>query len=296
MLAVTIPAMAGVLTKPRSNLFRSFLYLNTDEVVNTLSAIEGGDADEVLTRIAEERTGDIGGELGIGPAKGRAGKKRAHRLEEEVLRRRTEYSAASALLRLLQEHDAIGRLEGPYDAAVYEQLEEQILLQFRAQVRIHPLHQMISAGRAFLAAAKSFGVTPADLRDVRATVDLFEAMAQPPAGDRRTFLIFAETHSEQSDHKLVLPVHERFVRVELDDFAGAATFVAQVDRILGPDEELLALRLIRNAPQLQLEREGIVEALPDLIAAFDELGIRTDISDFVLRRPTVVLKPIMIFK
>jgi hypothetical protein len=293
--ASKLQQMTSGLTKPKNNLFRTFLYLDAQEVVNSLSALEGGEVDEVLTRIAEEGGGELGGEVAAGPIRGRAGKRKQRKLEEEVRRRRTEYSAASALLRLLHEQEAIGVLSGSYDQDVYEQLEEQMLLELRGNIRIHPLHQMLSAGRAWLAAAPTFGIPKADIQTARELVQIFEAMSQS-TGERLTFLAFVETSADQATYRLVVPIQEQYLLVPLDDFVGRATFVAQVDRILRDDEELLALRLLRNAPPLPLEREGILEALPDLLSAFQELGIAAALEDFVLAKPTVILKPIVIFK
>lgn len=75
--------------RPTSNVFRNFLYLDGDQVINALSALEGGDVDEILTRTGEEGGASIGGELGAGPVKAKAGRNRGRKLEEEMLRKRT---------------------------------------------------------------------------------------------------------------------------------------------------------------------------------------------------------------
>ena len=93
--------MSGVLTKPKTQAYRSFLYLNGDEVINSLSALQGGDIDEILTRTAEEGGGEVGAELNVGAAKGKGGRKRSRRSEEEIRRKRTEPSATALLLRKL---------------------------------------------------------------------------------------------------------------------------------------------------------------------------------------------------
>ena len=284
------------LKKPKARAYRSFLYLNGDEVINSLSALEGGDVDEVLVRHAEEGGGDFGGELNLPPAKARGGRKRARKFEEEVRRKRTYHSAATLLLKKLHEEEAIGVIEGEYGAAVYEDLEEHELLEFQAEIRIHPLHQVISAARGFLAVAGEFGVSKEEIRDIRDTVQILELMSQPGPGEASTFLVFAETSGTRDGHRLVVPVQEKHLLVPLDDFSGRATFVAQVDRILPESEQVLAIRLIRNAPQLAMEREGLEQALPDLIEAFGELGITAEHDEFFLSAPAVILKPICIYK
>lgn len=287
--------MASNLRKPTSNIFRSYLYLDSDVVLNSLSAIEGGDVDEVLTRITEEHGSDLGGELRVPGAKGRAGKKKGRSLEEEIRRRRTEQSAATSLLRKLRDEDAIGLIEGDYGEETYGALEERMLLEFRARIAIHPLHQALATARSFIDMAPNFGIGRDELQEMREVVATLEAMAHASSTER-TFLVFADTADTTGSYRLVLPIRERFLLVSLDDFAGQTTFVAQVDRILRGTDEVLALRLLRNAPQLPIEREGVLEALPEFVVAINELGIPTSIDDFVFKSPTVLLKPVMIFK
>lgn len=286
--------MTGALRKPKARLFRSFLYLDGDEVINSLSGLEGGAIDEILTTEGEEGSGDVGAQLGVTGAKAGASKKRSRKFEEEVRRKRTEHSAATLLLSKLHDEEAIGIVEGNYGAAVYNELEEHMLLEFKAQIRIHPLHQVVSAARSWLDVAPGFGVEKSEMKEARDFVKLLESMASPKSGES-TFLVFAET-GENVDHRLVLAIQERYLLVPLDAFSGTATFVAQVDRILPDDDELLAVRLLRNAPQLALEREGLAEAMPDLIGGIDELGIQVSRDDFFLRAPAVVLRPICIYK
>ena len=138
--------MSTSFRKPQTTVFRSFLYLNGDEVINALSSLEGGDVKEVLTRVAKEGGSDLGGELDVKVAKGHAGKRKARRFEEELLRKRTEHSAATALLKNLHDAKAIGMIEGDYDASVHQELEEHMLIQFLAEVHLHPVHQVIAVG------------------------------------------------------------------------------------------------------------------------------------------------------
>ena len=287
--------MTSGLKKPSTNVFRNFLYLDGGAVLNTLSAIEGGDIDDVLTPTHEEGAGELGGELRLPGASVRGGKKSARRLEEEIHRKRTEHSAATKLLRLVHDADAIGVLGTTYGDREHAELEEHMMLELRGRIRIHPLHQAVSAARAWLGAAATFGVSKSDAADVRQTVALLESLSGGRSSDT-TFLAFVEHPGWEAGYRLVVPVKERNLLVPLDEFAGSATFITQVDRKLEGEDELLAIRLIRNAPQLPLEREGIIEALPDFVAGIRELGIDTSVEDFIFRQPAVVLRPIWIFK
>jgi hypothetical protein len=56
---------------PKQNAFKQFVILDAEGVVSALSAIDGGQIDEILTRSAEQGEGSAGGELNLGPAKAR---------------------------------------------------------------------------------------------------------------------------------------------------------------------------------------------------------------------------------
>jgi len=74
--------------------------------------------------------------------------------------------------------------------------------------------------------------------------------------------------------------------------------VAQVDKIPGEGEEVLAARIIKNSPVLPAEKEAMLAMLPGLSAALADpkIGIRLDENDIILKNPAVILKPLFIYK
>lgn len=153
----------ATLRKPETKLHRRFLYLDGDDVLNMLSALEGGDVDEILIRTGEDASSGKGGEIDLKVAKGRGSKNKARRFEEEMKRKRTTHSATTALLRKLHEANAIGVLDGDYDSEIYAELEPRMLLEFTATIRIHPLHQTITAIRGLIKSGPALGVLPQDV-------------------------------------------------------------------------------------------------------------------------------------
>jgi hypothetical protein len=131
---------------------------------------------------------------------------------------------------------------------------------------------------------------------VSQVAEILETMSQGGSGATRTFLAYASTDGQSDEFRLVLQVQSRDLLVPLDEFAGKATVVAQVDRILGTEDELMIMRLLRNAPPLPMERQRMAEATPEFVGAMRELGVHTSVSDFVLTHPTVILRPICSFK
>ena len=45
--------------KPKSRLHREFLYLDNETIVNSLSALEAGKVDEIISKIDEAREGGL---------------------------------------------------------------------------------------------------------------------------------------------------------------------------------------------------------------------------------------------
>jgi hypothetical protein len=285
----------ATLRKPETKLHRRFLYLDGDDVINMLSALEGGDVDEILTRTGEDASSGKGGEIDLKVAKGKGSKNKTRRFEEEMKRKRTTHSATTALLRKLHEANAVGVLDGDYDAEIYAELEPHMLLEFKANIRIHPLHQAISAIRALVKSGPALGVAKSDIADARGVLKLVEQLSQ--TGDAsKTFLAFATTTGTTDGYLLLLPIQEANLLVPLDDFGGEATFVAHVDRIFAPDEEMMALRILRNSPLLPMEQEGLRDAIPGLVTVLNNLGIDAEEEEFILGKPAVLLKPVCIFK
>lgn len=85
--------------------------------------------------------------------------------------------------------------------------------------------------------------------------------------------MFAEMEGTAPEYKLVAPVKRSGLRVPLDEFSGRATFVAQVERKLEGGDEVLAARIVRNAPMLPMERQMMLEMLPALQSAPGDLDI-----------------------
>lgn len=60
-----------VYQRPKERLHKGFVYLDDETVTNSLSAIEAGKIDEVLSKVNQSSRGGFGGSLaaGWGPAK-----------------------------------------------------------------------------------------------------------------------------------------------------------------------------------------------------------------------------------
>src|SRR5687767_1555108 len=115
---------------PKASAFKQFVILDGDGVVSALSAIDGGQIDEILTRSAEDRGGEAGGEVRLGPAKAGGKRAKSRRVEEEIRVARTRHATAAKLLEALHAHDAIGVVDGPLDEEVAGQVTAGMVLEF----------------------------------------------------------------------------------------------------------------------------------------------------------------------
>jgi len=115
---------------PKQQSFKQFVILDSDGVVSALSAIDGGQIDEILTRSAEQGEGSAGGELGLGPAKARGKKAKTRKVEEEIRKARTRHATAAKLPEALHAQESIGVVDGPLDLEVAKQVKAGMVLEF----------------------------------------------------------------------------------------------------------------------------------------------------------------------
>jgi hypothetical protein len=283
--------------KPESRLYRNFLYLNSNDTINFLSSLHGGDVDQVLLRRADDGGYGFGGGVTAGPIKAEAKRNKNRKEEEEIVLKRTMHSAATTLLQKVHDAKAIGVIEGPYTPEIREHLEENMLLEFKAEIRVHPLHQAVNVLKEFAGVAPQWGLPKGEVRELTRMAQQMEHMFQL-RGAKKTLLYYAAADGADTEHKLVLPIKFEHLLVPLDEFAGRATFVAQADKVLGEGEEVLAARIIKDSPVLPAEKEAMLGMLPHLSAALASpaIGIPLDEDDIVLKQPAVILKPLFIYK
>lgn len=181
--------------KPGKGLYRRFLFIDGNEAVNSLSALEGGAIEEILSRSAQEdnRNRGLEGQIGAGPAKlsAKRGGKNLQRYEEEVFRKRTEHSAVSLLLQKLHDNEEIGVIT-EITPDVYAQIDEDELYEFRARIRLHPLHELATMTQSWAEAGEGYGVPKKELREFTNMATQLERAFHGRDKSKKTLSIFAE--------------------------------------------------------------------------------------------------------
>jgi hypothetical protein len=281
-------------TAPTVQTFRRFVMLDRDTVLGALSALDGGAVDEILTKRTGDSGGEFGGEVGAGPVKAKAKRGKTQRVEEELRRVRTEHSAASTLIDRLRDAGAVGVLDGACDSDVLSQLRPGMLIQLGADIRLHPLFQLDAVMNSWLTNAPKLGLQQ-EARELKQVMPIFQALTGGGAASGRV-LMDLDTGEGQAARIVAFATRES-LQVPSEDLTGHFTTLAQVDELLlGEDDELVTIRLVRGARAGKLERQAVQEGGGPIIEAAEGLGVALTEDDVTMRSPLVVLRPVCIWR
>jgi hypothetical protein len=136
---------------PKQRLHREFLYLNHDTVLNALSALEAGKVDEIIQKVNEAREGGFDASVAAGPVRGGGKKKRTARIEEELVKTRTWFSAYDAWHTYLSDAEAVGSFD-EWNIDVRDALSIGDTIEFTADLVLSPVHKLF---RTFISFAES---------------------------------------------------------------------------------------------------------------------------------------------
>lgn len=122
---------------------------------------------------------------------------------------------------------------------------------------------------------------------------MWEAMVG--SGKAARILFDLATNPPQAP-RAVLPLKQSALQVEVAEVPGFSTVLAKVDRIVGPEDHILALRILQNAPVSELERSAVEEAAVEMVEGFNDMGVTCTRDDLVMQGPVVVLRPLCIWR
>jgi hypothetical protein len=124
-----MPADRGDEKRPRAT-YRRFLYLDSEDIVNSLSSVQGGLVEKATERVLESAGKNLGGSLAAGGARLELGGKKGRDVERQMELRQTVHFAVSALLDELE-----GAREIVHASAVgLGSIEENALLELHADL------------------------------------------------------------------------------------------------------------------------------------------------------------------
>jgi hypothetical protein len=278
---------------PKQSAFKQFVILDADGVVSALSAIDGGQIDEILTRSAEERDGGFAGGVEAGPIKAKGKKSKTRKVEEEIRRARTRHATAAKLLDALHERDSIGIVDGPLDEAVASQLKPGMVIEFRAQLRLHPLYQADQMLKSFLEVGPKLGQKKI-AQELRQNLEIWGVVT---GTGREGAPVLLEPYTEPTQiPRLLLPVPAEDFEAEIDAVLKDVTLVAQVEQVIDDDQSYQVVRVLRGGDPTSLERGVVDEMLPSLIEGMAAIGVTVTEDDVNVKGPAIVLRAICAYR
>lgn len=281
-------------TPPKTTAFKQFMILDHDGVVAALSAIDGGQIDEILTRSADHSALDKGGEVNLKVAKGKRQKAKTRKVEEEMRLTRTRHAAAAKLIQSLDDKEAVGIVDGALDMEIFEQLSNGMVLRLEAELLLHPLNQTGEMLRSFIKIGPKLGEAES-VKGLKPHLEMWDAILG--SGDENARLLLEPETSKPQEPRLILPVPNAHLEGSLDDVLGHVTLVAQVEKLVKPGDSYQAMRFLRGAgPMSSLESDALAESVPDMLPGLREMGVDIDEEDIFMSGPAVVLRPICAYR
>lgn len=285
-----------VYSQPEKRVHRGFFYLDDETVINSLSAVEAGKIDEVVSKVNSLREGGLTASAGILAVKLEGGKKGSSGLEEEMVRTRTRFSVFEIWYQNLLEQKAIGRFSG-WGAGAITDVEPGDTIELKAQLEAAPLISLVRAYFWFAGQAK----TPGNLFSVKG-----EELKELKEAEKAMRTIFGH-NTDAETVVLASPLGDRGPVVGMSlktewligDFGrlgGTYTLVAQVDRLINAGEEYPTLRLVSGSAPTPLEISTMKDAVSHFAESGATFGVELSQNQATIEGPGIWLTPIAIFR
>lgn len=286
----------AIYKKPENNsVHRGFVYLDDETVINSLSAVESGQIDEVVAKINSAREGGFGGGAGYSGMKIEGSKRSTSAFEEEVVRTRTRFSVFELWYQGLVEKKALGRFDG-WGADALDGVQSGHTVELRAVCRPAPIYTMMHLYRWFASKAKSQGhpmsLKGDELKAVKEGERGFEAIFEGN-GDE---VVLLATPLGEDGPRVGMAIDPQWLIGSLGRVGGEYTIVAQVDRVINEGDEYPVIRLMQDVAPTPLEVEAMKEAMGNFTVPGKELGIDPSDNEATIPGPAVWLDPIAIFR
>lgn len=213
------------------------------------------------------------------------------------MRRRTWFSGFDAWYRALKEHEAIGTFD-QWDIEVINELAVGDTVEFQADILLSPVHKVLATFMSYVSAAGTpgspFTAAPKEMQEAKKIAKAMEGWMSGRDGRRNLPVYLLPGH--QPTPRIVARLDEKYIIGGLDAVEGTFTIVAQVDSILKEEQEESVIRIIRDVPPTPKEVEVIIEAMSHFIEPSRQLGVEMSSSDMMFTHPTVLMRPIAIYK
>jgi hypothetical protein len=290
----------GKYKKPDKRLHRDFFYLNDEVAINSLSALESGMVDEIVSRTTTAREGGFSGDVRIPVADVGIGgsRKSSSEMQEEMVRTRTRFSIFDSWYHLLTNKKAIGTFSGWGDDALAD-VEPGDTIEFRGQLTQGPLQTVLRLFLWFADQATQDGNMFSQKGDERkATASAARNIRQilgDSSGDELEIPLFAVPDGDDGP-VVLLSVSQRWLIGRLGQLGGTFGVVGQVVQRIEEGDEYPVLRLTKDVSPTPLEIATLKDAVAHFVEPAKNLGVAVEAEESVVRGPLLVIKPIAIYR
>jgi hypothetical protein len=209
-------------------VFRHFIYLDKEEVLNALSAVQGGAVEEAVDEIVSSGEGSLGLSIKYGGQGITLGSKSAKELKRGLKRRQTVHAAIAALLHALRTQTR----KLPEMTAL--PIDENELVQFQCEACHCRSEKVVAAYREEVNAQLKRNWFTKLVRRGSKINDPDRAN-----GLGRTFVALASTHGAGDPHRFVLLLRTEHLVVPPEEFSRRVNVVGQVVAKPCPDEQVV---------------------------------------------------------
>lgn len=285
---------------PRERLHRDFFYLNDEVAINSLSALESGKVDEIVSRTTTAREGGFSGEIKIPVADIGVGgsKKSSSEIEEEMVRTRTRFSIFDAWYRLMHEKKAVGTFD-EWGKGALDGVEPGDTLEFRSALSQGPLQTVLRLFLWFADQAARDGNLFSQKGEARKTTIASAKSVRQLLGDTTGAddeIPLLATPVGAPGPAVLLAVSKKWLIGRLGQLGGAFGVVGQVVQIVDEGDEYPVLRLTKDVSPTPLEITTLKEAVQHFVEPAKGLGVEVSASESVIHGPLLVIKPIAIYR
>jgi hypothetical protein len=199
-------------------VFRHFLYLDEEEVLNALSGVQGGAVEEAVDEIVRSGERNLGVSIAIGGQGLSLGTKSAKQMKRDIRRRQTVHAAVAALVHAL--NDQIMKLPRPTEVKI----EENSLVLFHCDLcycQSRAVREAYEKEREALA-SRNWIERLFDRREQHEKRDRDRAAG---IGEAFVALAFPADHPQP---RFVIWLDSQYLVVPLAEFSRRATVVGQV--------------------------------------------------------------------
>lgn len=288
--------------KPSKRDHKGFFYLHDETVINSLSALESGKVDEIVSKTTPAREGGFSGEINVpflaAAAGMEGGKKSSSGIEEEMVRTRTRFSVFEAWLEYLKKEKSIGTFNG-WGPDALKEVESGDTIEFRADLSVGPLQTVLRLFLWFVEQAgrnnTPFTTKGEELKALRKQASIVRATMGMQNDEEDEIPLLAQPEGEEGP-QVVLPIYPQWMIGKLGQLGGKFGIVAQVTHVVPISEEYPILRLTKEITPTPLEIDTLKEVVSGLVEPSKNLGISVNPEESVVKGPALILEPIAIYR